>query len=48
MRPGGDDGIRFGSRTGFLGVLAPSVSVKDRTVVGPADHVRIVLTACQK
>ena len=22
MRPGGDDGIRFGSRTGFLGVLA--------------------------
>ena len=30
---------RYGSRTGFLGVLAPSMSVKDRTVVGPADHV---------
>ena len=30
---------RYGSRTGFLGVLVPSVSVKDRTVVGPADHV---------
>ena len=30
---------RYGSRTGFLGVLAPSVSVKDHTVVGPADHV---------
>ena len=30
MRPGGDDDIRFGSRTGFLGVLAPSVSIKDR------------------
>ena len=30
---------RYGSRTEFLGVLAPSVSVKDRTVVGPADHV---------
>ena len=24
---------RYGSRTGFLGVLVPSVSVKDRTVV---------------
>ena len=32
MRPGGDDGIRFGSRTGFLGVLAPSVSIKDRSL----------------
>jgi hypothetical protein len=30
---------RYGSRTGFLGVLAPSVSIEDRTVVGPADHV---------
>ena len=30
---------RYGSRTGFLGVLAPFVSIKDRTVVGPADHV---------
>ena len=39
MRPGGDDGIIFGSKTGFLGVLVPSVSVKDRTVVSPADHV---------
>ena len=39
MRPGGDGGIRYGSRTGFLGVLAPSESVEDRTVVGSADHV---------
>ena len=30
---------RYGSRTGFLGALAPSESIKDRTVVGPADHV---------
>ena len=30
---------RCGNRTGFLCVLVPSVSVKDRTVVGPADHV---------
>ena len=30
---------RYGSRTGFLGVLVPSMSVKDCTVVGPADHV---------
>jgi len=30
---------RYDSRTGFLGVLVPSESVKDRTVVGPADHV---------
>ena len=30
---------RYGSRTGFLGVLVPSVSIKDRIVVGPADHV---------
>jgi hypothetical protein len=31
--------FRYGSRTGFLGVLVSSVSVKDRTVVSPADHV---------
>ena len=31
--------IRYGSRTGFLGVLASSVSIKDYTVVGPTDHV---------
>ena len=30
---------RYGNRTGFLGVLAPSESVEDRTVVGPGDHV---------
>ena len=30
---------RYGSMTGFLGVLAPSESVKDRTVVGHANHV---------
>ena len=30
---------RYDSRTGFLGVLVPSVSVKDCTIVGPADHV---------
>ena len=30
---------RYGSRTGFLGVLVPSVSVKDQDVVGPADHI---------
>ena len=30
---------RYDSRTGFLGVLVPSVSVKDHTIVGPADHV---------
>ena len=32
---------RYGSRTGFLGVLVPSVSIKDRTVVGPGDHVEL-------
>ena len=32
VRPGGDDDIRFGSRTGFLGVLAPLVSIKDRSL----------------
>ena len=30
---------RYGSRTGFLSVLVPSVSVNDRAVVDPADHV---------
>ena len=30
---------RHGSRTGLPGVLVPSVSVKDRTVVGPAGQV---------
>ena len=30
---------RYGSRTGFLGVLVPSVSVKDRAIVGLADPV---------
>ena len=30
---------RYSSRIGFLGVLAPSVSIEDRTIVGPADHV---------
>ena len=32
---------RYGSRIGFLGVLVSSESVKDRIVVGPADHVCI-------
>ena len=41
LRPDGEMLLRcrHGSRTGFLGVLAPSVSIEDRTVVGPADHV---------
>ena len=26
---------RYGSRTGFLGILVPSVSVKDRSLSGP-------------
>ena len=30
---------RYGSRTEFLGVLAPSESIDDRTVVGLADYV---------
>jgi len=30
---------RYGNWTEFLVVLAPSVSIEDRTVVGPADHV---------
>jgi hypothetical protein len=29
---------RYGSRTRFLGVLAPSGSIKDRIVVGFADR----------
>ena len=29
---------RYGNRTGFLIVLAPSVSIEDRTVVGSADQ----------
>ena len=29
---------RYGGRTGFLGVLAPSVSIKDRSIVGCADR----------
>ena len=32
---------RYDSRIGFLGVLVPSVSIKDRTVVGPGDHVEL-------
>ena len=32
---------RYGSRTGFLGVLVPSMSIKDRTIVGPGDHVEL-------
>ena len=32
LRPGGDDGIRCGSRTGFLDVLIPSMSIKDRSL----------------
>ena len=40
VRPDGEmmTMYRYGSRTGFLGVLVPSVSIKDRTVVGPVDH----------
>ena len=30
---------RYGSGTWFLGVLVPSASIEDRTVVGPVDHV---------
>ena len=41
VRPDGEmmTMYRYDSRTGFLGVLAPSVSIEDRTIVGPADHV---------
>ena len=45
MRPGGDDGISFGSRTGFLGVLAPSVSIKDRPLLAMLIGDGTVLTA---
>ena len=40
VRPDGEmmTMYRYGSRTGFLGVLAPSVSIKDRSVVGSADR----------
>ena len=40
LRPGGEMVMicRYGNRTGFLGVLVPSVSIKDRTIVGPVDH----------
>ena len=30
---------RYGNRTEFLVILAPSVSIEDRTVVGPGDHI---------
>ena len=29
---------RYGSMTGFLVILAPSVSIKDHTIVGCADR----------
>ena len=32
---------RYGSRTGFLVVLAPSVLIEDRTIVGLGDHVEL-------
>ena len=40
VRPDGEmmTMYRYGSSTGFLGVLAPSVSIKDRSVVGSADR----------
>ena len=43
VRPDGEMMMRYryGSRTGFLGVLVPSVSIKDCTVVGPGDHVEL-------
>ena len=39
LRPDGEMIMRYryGNSTGFLGVLAPSESIEDRTVVGPAD-----------
>ena len=41
LRPDGEmiRMFRDGSRTGFLGALAPSESIEDRTVIDPADHV---------
>ena len=40
VRPDGEmmTMYRYGSGTGFLGVLSPSVSIKDRSVVGSADR----------
>ena len=32
---------RYGNTTEFLVVLALSVSIEDRTVVGPGDHVEL-------
>ena len=32
---------RYGNRTEFLVILAPLVSIEDRTVVGPSDHVEL-------
>ena len=31
----------YDNRTKFLIILAPSVSIEDRTVVGPSDHVEL-------
>ena len=45
MRPGGDGGIRLGSRTEFLGVLAPSVLIKDRPLLAVQIGDGTVLTA---
>ena len=43
VRPDGEmmTMYRYGSRTGLLGVLVPSVSIKDHTIVGPGDHVEL-------
>ena len=30
---------RYGNMTEFLVILAPSVSIENRTIVGPDDHV---------
>ena len=45
-RKGGMMMYRYGSRTGFLGVLAPSVSIKDRSLWQCWSGDWIVLTAC--
>ena len=39
---------RYGSRTGFLGVLAPSVSIKDRPLLAVVIGDGTVLTAYRK
>ena len=39
---------RYGSRTGFLGVLVPSVSVKDRSLSAVLIGDGTVLTACRE